>query len=324
MTLSTTGLTLEQWLIRQSLPTALHTVVIDMATACQQIADKVGKTTKITLVGTENSHGEAQKTLDIESHQLIAATLKKNTAIAAMVSEETESIIDNQHNCDDSSRYLLAFDPLDGSSNIGLNMPVGTIFSVLPCPVGKPVNEDMFLQSGEQQLVAGFCIYGPSTLLILTAGDGVASFMLSATEGVFTLIQSQFIIPPTTTEFAINMSNQYRWQPPIQRYIDECINGLRQPQFNMRWTASMVADVYRLLVRGGIFLYPQDDKHTTQGGRLRLLYEVNPMGWIIEQAGGASSTGKQSVLTVMPQHIHQCVPVILGATEEVRRVESYY
>jgi fructose-1,6-bisphosphatase I len=222
--------------------------------------------------------------------------------------------------------YLLLFDPLDGSSNIDVNVSIGTIFSVLRAPrgAGEP-NEAAFLQPGRSQLAAGFAVYGPSTILVLTLGEGALGFALDRETGSFVLTNPAIRIPEDTAEFAINMSNMRRWEPPVKRYIDECLagkDGARGKDFNMRWIASMVADVYRILSRGGIFMYPRDAKN--KDGRLRLMYEANPMAFVVEQAGGAATDGRQRILDIAPQKLHQRVPVILGSKNEVERVTSYH
>ena len=224
--------------------------------------------------------------------------------------------------------YLLLFDPLDGSSNIDVNVSVGTIFSVLRCPDGvtEPTEAD-FLQPGAQQLAAGYAVYGPSTILVLTTGSGTHSFTLDREVGSFVLTGRNLRIPEETSEFAINMSNIRHWQPPMRRYIDELLAGKTGPRgrdFNMRWVASMVADVHRILTRGGIFMYPRDLKDPSKPGRLRLMYEANPMSFIVEQAGGAATTGLMRMLDVQPTELHQRVPVFLGSKKEVERVTRYH
>jgi fructose-1,6-bisphosphatase I len=224
-------------------------------------------------------------------------------------------------------KYLALFDPLDGSSNIDVNLTVGTIFSILRCEQGiEPVLGD-FLQKGTQQVCAGFVLYGPSTMMILTTGHGVNGFTLDPDIGEFYLTHPGMRILEQTSEFAINMSNQRFWEPPVQRYVQEClqaVEGPRNKNFNMRWLASLVAEVYRVLTRGGIFMYPFDYKDPNMAGRLRLMYEANPIGFIVEQAGGACSTGRQRILDIEPESIHQRVPVILGSKAEVELVDKYH
>jgi fructose-1,6-bisphosphatase I len=247
--------------------------------------------------------------------------------LAAMLSEEVEGIIRTPSGMPKGD-YLVAFDPLDGSSNIDVNISVGTIFSVLRCPAGitEPTAED-FLQLGTEQVCAGFCVYGPVTMMVVTTGNGVNGFTLDRDLDEFILTHPKMTIPEETAEFAINMSNQRFWEPPVQRYIDECllgVDGAREKDFNMRWVASMVAEVYRVLTRGGIFMYPLDTKLKTEGGKLRLMYEASPMSFIIEQAGGVSSTGRMRIMAIQPEGLHQRVPVILGSKKEVERLVLYH
>jgi fructose-1,6-bisphosphatase I len=227
-------------------------------------------------------------------------------------------------------KYLILFDPLDGSSNIDVNVSVGTIFSILRAPEGceNPTVED-YLQPGTRQICAGYAVYGPATMLVLTSGHGVNGFTLDRSIGEFILSHPDMTIPADTREFAINMSNQRHWEAPVRRYVDECIQGkegARGADFNMRWVASMVAEVHRILTRGGIFMYPIDEKLKAKGqeGKLRLMYEANPMGFIVEQAGGACSTGRERIMELKPTGLHQRVPVILGSRNEVERVVDYH
>lgn len=279
-------------------------------------------------VETYNIQGERQKQLDILSNDMFIEAAEKSRMVAAIASEELE----HPHISKDPVRdLLLLIDPLDGSSNIEVNITIGTIFSILP-PISKKTNmpsdvkkstED-FLQPGINQLAAGYVSYGPSTILVLTLGDGVVMFTLENNEWYQKM--DRIKIPLKTNEFSINMSNWRHWQPGIRRYIEELIagdTGVRKSNFNMRWVASMVADVHRILCRGGIFLYPWDQRVPAQPGKLRLLYEANPMSFLVEQASGAAYDGKQRLLTVQPNYLHQRVPVILGSSEEVRRVVEY-
>lgn len=302
----------------------------DVISACKKIANLVNRSSILGLEGYANSNnvqGEHQKKLDILTNDVMVEHLNWTGHLAAMVSEEIDDIITISDDYP-KGKYLLCFDPLDGSSNIDINLSVGTIFSVLRCPEGiENPSHEHFLQKGTQQVCAGFCVYGPSTMLILTTGFGVNGFTLDREVGEFILTHPNMQIPEDTSEFAINMSNQRYWEPPVKRYIDECIqgvDGVREKNFNMRWNASMVAEVYRILTRGGIFMYPLDSRIAQQGGKLRLLYEANPMSFIIEQAGGASSTGRERILSLQPESIHQRVPVILGSKHEVERLESYH
>jgi fructose-1,6-bisphosphatase I len=224
-------------------------------------------------------------------------------------------------------KYLLLFDPLDGSSNIDVNVSIGTIFSVLPCPPGKEADERSFLQPGTRQVCAGYTVYGPQTLLVLSVGHGVQVFTLDRDTGSFLLTQENVRIPDDTKEFAINMSNVRHWEPPVRRYVDEMLagrTGPRRKDFNMRWVASMVADVHRIMSRGGIFMYPRDAREPDKPGKLRLMYEGNPMAFLVEQAGGAATDGHRRILEVEPMKLHQRVAVFLGSRNEVERVTSYH
>ena len=302
----------------------------DVISACKKIANLVNRSSILGLEGyasSNNVQGEHQKKLDILTNDVVVEHLNWTGHLAAMVSEEIDDIITIPDDYP-KGKYLLCFDPLDGSSNVDINLSVGTIFSVLRCPedIKKPSHEH-FLQKGTEQVCAGFCVYGPSTMLILTTGFGVNGFTLDREVGEFILTHPNMQIPEDTAEFAINMSNQRYWQSPVKRYIDECVqgvDGVRDKNFNMRWNASMVAEVYRILTRGGIFMYPLDSRIAQQGGKLRLMYEANPMSFIIEQAGGVSSTGTQRIMDLQPESIHQRVPVFLGSKNEVERVVSYH
>ena len=274
-----------------------------------------------------NIQGEEQKELDVISNEYFTQMNDWGGHLAGMASEEMEhpyQIPQGQVR----GKYLLVFDPLDGSSNIDVNVSIGTIFSVLKKPDGdRGVEEGDFLQPGSQQVAAGYCIYGPQTTLVLTVGDGVAMFTLDREQGSFVLTQENVRIPEDTKEFAINMSNMRHWDEPVKRYIDECLQGKEGPRgkdFNMRWIASMVADVHRIMTRGGIFMYPWDKREPNKPGKLRLMYEANPMGWLIEQAGGAATNGRQRILDIQPTQLHERVSVILGSKNEVERVTSYH
>jgi fructose-1,6-bisphosphatase I len=244
-----------------------------------------------------------------------------------MASEEMEGIyvVPNRF---PKGEYLLLFDPLDGSSNIDVNVSIGTIFSVLKMPEDdRGVDEGDFLQAGHKQVAAGYCVYGPQTTLVLTVGDGVAMFTLDREQGSFVLTQEDVRIPEDTKEFAINMSNMRHWDAPVKRYIDECLAGKEGPRgkdFNMRWVASMVADVHRILSRGGVFMYPWDKREPEKAGKLRLLYEANPMAFLVEQAGGLATNGKQRIMDLQPTRLHERVAVFLGSKNEVERATAYH
>lgn len=332
-------ITLSRYLIEKQreknlLPADLRLLIEVVARACKHIAVTIGKGglgEALGEAGSENVQGEAQKKLDVISNDILLDANEWGGHLAAMASEEMDlpRLIPNRY---PHGEYLLMFDPLDGSSNIDVNVSVGTIFSVLKCPEGADLSseaaaEAAFLQPGARQVAAGYAVYGPTTLLVLTVGDGVAAFTLDREIGSFVLTQENLRIPDDTGEFAINMANQRHWEPPVQRYVAELLQGREGPRgrdFNMRWVASMVADVHRILVRGGIFLYPLDARTRAQGGKLRLMYEANPMAWLVEQAGGVASTGRERILAITPEKLHQRVPVILGSKNEVERVAAYH
>ena len=302
----------------------------DIVTACKVISRSVNQGALIGVLGSagsENVQGETQKKLDLITNDVMIKSNEWAGHLAAMASEEMEEIypIPAQY---PKGKYLLIFDPLDGSSNIDVNISVGTIFSILRCPDGvkEPTDKD-FLQPGTKQVCAGFALYGPSTMMVLTTGNGVNGFTLDTSVGEFVLTHPNMTIPEDTSEFAINASNMRFWEAPVKRYVDECLagkTGPRERNFNMRWVASMVAEVYRILTRGGIFLYPRDTKDPSKAGKLRLMYEANPMSYIVEQAGGASFTGEQRIMDMQPEDLHQRVPVILGSKNEVEKVVAYH
>ena len=306
---------------------ALIKMLDDVAEACKKIAgaiDRGALTGNMGSLAAENVQGEVQKALDVISNDIFIECTQQSGYVAGMVSEELDvpvKIAEKQHL---SGQYLLLFDPLDGSSNVNVNISVGTIFSILKNTNKTPALED-FLQPGSAQICAGYALYGTSTMLVLTTGNGVNGFTLDADSGEFYLTHSDMHIAVDTQEFAINMSNYRFWQEPVQRYIDECLQGEeggRKKDFNMRWVASMVAEVHRILVRGGVFMYPADAKSVN--GKLRLMYEANPMSFIVEQAGGAATTGVQRILEVKPGGIHQRVPVMMGCKSEIERLIAYH
>lgn len=303
---------------------ALNMILGDIAVAVKQIAiaiDAGAIAGNMGSLATENVQGEVQKTLDVLTNDIFIEAIQKSGYVAGMVSEE---LIDPVKLTVKNGQYLICVDPLDGSSNVNVNISVGTIFSVLNAKSSQPELND-FLQAGTQQICAGYAMYGTSTMLVLTTGNGVNGFTLDKTANQFVLTHPNMQIPQDTTEFAINMSNYRFWQEPVQRYIDECLQGTegeRDKDFNMRWVASMVAEVHRILVRGGVFMYPSDAK--AKMGKLRLMYEANPMSFIVEQAGGGSSTGLQRVMEVNPTGIHQRVPIMLGSKNEIDRIAIYH
>jgi fructose-1,6-bisphosphatase I / sedoheptulose-1,7-bisphosphatase len=341
--------TLTQYLIeqRQRFPQAsgaLNALILDVALAAKAIARAVafgqlGDPMSRELVAAAQSHanlpvnvqGEVQKPLDIVSNEIFIRTTEWSGHLAGMGSEE----MDDPYQIPSTykrGKYLLVFDPLDGSSNIDVNVSVGSIFSILRAPQsvidsGRDVTEADFLQPGAAQVAAGYAIYGPVTMLVLTVGNGVVGFTLDPNLGEFKLTHPDIRVPADTHEFAINSSNSRFWESPIKRYVDECLAGKTGPRgkdFNTRWIASMVAEAHRILMRGGVFMYPRDTKDVTKPGRLRLLYEANPIGFVMEQAGGRASTGRSSVLEVRPDKLHQRIGLVFGSRNEVDRIERYH
>lgn len=304
---------------------ALTSLLLNIAECTQEIAKLTARGAlekSVENVGARNIQGELQIALDVLSNDLFIASLKKSGLVSGLVSEELDAIylIDN---AGDENKFLVVFDPLDGSSNVDVNVSVGSIFSVYQNSAGC-LN---FLQSGNAQLAAGYALYGPCTMLVLTIGNGVQGFTLDTATQEFLLTHANIRIPETTANFSINASNERHWEAPVQRYIEGCkagVTGVRGRNFNMRWVASMVADVHRILMRGGVYLYPYDHKQPAKAGRLRLLYEANPMSFIVEQAGGKSSTGRMRILDIQPHAIHQRVPVIMGSYEEVSLIDAYH
>jgi fructose-1,6-bisphosphatase I len=327
--ISLTRYLVEQQRADGTIPSQLRLLLEVVARACKSISLSVNKGALggvLGSAGSENVQGEVQKELDIIANDVLIEANEWGGHLAAMASEEMEGIhvIPNRY---PQGEFLLLFDPLDGSSNIDVNVSIGTIFSVLRKPEGEGVSEQDFLQSGAKQVAAGYCVYGPQTTLVLTVGNGVAMFTLDREQGSFVLTQEHVKIPQDTKEFAINMSNMRHWDAPVRRYIDECLQGaqgVRGKDFNMRWIASMVADVHRILTRGGVFMYPWDKREPEKPGKLRLMYEANPMSWLVEQAGGAASNGKQRILDIQPSKLHERVSVILGSKNEVERAVSYH
>jgi fructose-1,6-bisphosphatase I len=326
-------ISLTQYLIEQQrgpaqLPAQLRLLIEVVARACKSIAISVNKGALGDVLGTagsENVQGEVQKKLDIIANEVLIEANEWGGHLAGMASEE----MDDMHAVPlhyPQGEYLLLFDPLDGSSNIDVNVSIGTIFSVLKHK-GGDVSNASFLQAGDEQVCAGYCVYGPQTTLVLTVGQGVAMFTLDREQGSFVLTADQVQIPEDTKEFAINMSNMRHWAAPVKRYIDECLqgkDGVRGKDFNMRWIASMVADVHRIMTRGGIFMYPWDKREPNKPGKLRLMYEANPMSFLIEQAGGASTNGLQRIMALQPGGLHERVSVVLGSKNEVERVTAYH
>lgn len=327
---SLTRFLIEEQRSRGQIAPDLRLLIEVVARACKAISLAVGKGALggvLGNAGSTNVQGEAQKKLDVLSNEILLDANEWGGHLAALASEEMDDphLIPHRY---PKGNYLLVFDPLDGSSNIDVNISVGTIFSVLRCPEGvTEPSAEHFLQPGTEQVAAGYTVYGPSTVLVLTLGDGVHQFTLDRELGSFVLTQRGLRIPEDTSEFAINASNQRHWEAPVKRYVEEMLAGKTGPRgrdFNMRWVASMVGDVHRIMTRGGIFMYPLDAKTRDKGGKLRLLYEANPMAMLVEQAGGAATDGQQRLLERQPRALHERVPVFLGSRNEVERVTAYH
>ena len=327
---SLTQYLIEEQRLNNSIPAELRLLIEVLARACKTISHSVGKGALGDVLGTaesENVQGEIQKKLDIICNEILLQANEWGGHLAAMASEEMETIHPSPNRYP-MGEYMLLFDPLDGSSNIDVNVSIGTIFSVLKAPDGMatPTEED-FLQPGTKQVAAGYAVYGPQTVLVLTTGNGVHGFTLDREMGSWVMTQRNIQIPVDTAEYAINASNSRHWYAPVTRYITELEagkTGPREKNFNMRWIASMVADVHRILNRGGIFMYPADQREPDKPGKLRLMYEANPMALLVEQAGGAATDGKQRILDIQPTKLHQRVAVFLGSRNEVERVTRYH
>ena len=327
--------TLAQFLIeeRRRHPEAagdLNALILDVALACKAISRQVaygGLAGLLGAYGRTNVQGEAQQKLDVVANDVFLRAVEWGGHVAGMASEELEEpyVLPREH---PRGKYLLSFDPLDGSSNIDVNVSVGSIFSILRAPVpGADARREDFLQPGTEQVCAGYAIYGPSTVLVLTVGRGVHAFTLDPALGEFFLTAQDITIPAASEEFAINGSNRRFWEPAVVRYVDECLAGKAGPRgkdFNTRWIASLVAESHRILTRGGVFLYPRDTKDPTKEGRLRLLYEANPVAMVVEQAGGLATTGRQRILDVEPTGLHQRIGLVFGSRDEVERIERYH
>jgi fructose-1,6-bisphosphatase I/sedoheptulose-1,7-bisphosphatase len=338
-----TSTTLTQFLIeqRRRYPDAsgnFNALILDVSLACKAIAKSVAYGALADLLGSHpadggasiNVQGEKQQKLDVLSNDLFIRMTEWGGHLAGMASEEMQAPYPIPSHLR-RGKYLLVFDPLDGSSNIDVNVSVGSIFSVLRAPeqvcAGGELTEADFLQPGSQQVAAGYALYGPTTMLVLSVGNGVNGFTLDPVMGEFMLTHPDMKVPEDTQEFAINASNARFWEPPVKRYVDECLAGRTGPRgkdFNMRWIASMVAEAHRILMRGGVFMYPRDTKDPGKPGRLRLLYEANPVGFIMEQAGGRASTGREPMLQVHPKQLHQRIGLVFGSKNEVERIERYH
>ena len=329
----TKRISLTQYLIEQQrgeaqIPSQLRLLIEVVARACKRIAINVSKGALgevLGSAGSENVQGEVQKKLDIIANEVLIEANEWGGHLAGMASEEMDDMV-GVPNRYPQGEYLLLFDPLDGSSNIDINVSIGTIFSVLKHKGGDVTNES-FLQPGTAQVCAGYCVYGPQTTLVLTVGKGVVMFTLDREMGAWWMTEDNMRIPEDTKEFSINMSNMRHWALPVKRYIDECLAGKEGPRgkdFNMRWVAAMVADVHRILTRGGIFMYPWDKREPGKPGKLRLMYEANPMSFLVEQAGGMATNGLQRIMEIQPTQLHERVAVVLGSRSEVERVTAYH
>lgn len=308
---------------------AVNAMLSDIATACKKISvaiDVGALEGNMGALESENVQGEVQKALDMIANEIFIESVKKSGYVAGLVSEELDSAIEVQESQHPLGQYLVLFDPLDGSSNVNVNISVGTIFSILYSENQAPLTAD-YCQSGSKQICAGYALYGTSTMLVLTTGQGVDGFTLDHKTNEFYLTHPQMRIQEDAAEFAINMSNYRFWEAPVAAYIDECLQGKdgeRGKDFNMRWVASMVAEIHRILVRGGVFMYPLDSKIKKNGGKLRLMYEANPMAMIVEAAGGQATNGVTRILDISPSHIHERVPVVMGSRHEVERISAFY
>ncbi len=311
-----------------SVPPGLQDLLVSLTNTCVTLSDEVAQGALIGILGsagTGNVQGEVQQKLDVIANDLLIAGVQSCQSLAGIASEEIEDPLPVGKGVGD---YLLLFDPLDGSSNIDVNVSIGTIFSILKKPnPNAPLTTADFLQVGRAQVAAGYVVYGPQTTLAISLGEGVDLFTLDAVSGEFLLIKQGVRISESTSEFAINMSNMRHWAAPVKRYVDECLagsGGIRKKDFNMRWIASMVADVHRVLSRGGVFMYPWDQRDPKKPGKLRLMYEANPMGYLVEQAGGAVINGVDTILDLQPQALHERVSVMLGSKEEVHLLRQYH
>ena len=310
-----------------AIPAGLQDLLLAVVNTCSTLSHEVAQGALIGLLGSAGSgnvQGEVQQKLDIIANDQLIDGVKGCKSLAGLASEEMELPVAVRGTGD----YLLLFDPLDGSSNIDVNVSIGTIFSILKKQdPSAPLQTSDFLLSGRHQAAAGYVVYGPQTTMALTLGDGVVMFTLNKETGEFLLIKDAVTISPSTKEFAINMSNMRHWADPVRRYVEECLagtTGVRDKDFNMRWIASMVADVHRVLSRGGVFMYPWDKRDPKKAGKLRLMYEANPMSFLVEQAGGASINGTQTIMDLQPTGLHERVSVMLGSKEEIDRLKQYH
>lgn len=312
---------------QDNVPLDLISLIKTILAATKEISFRVSQAHLGGLMGStldENIQGEVQKQLDVVANQLIKDVLLESGFVKAISSEEEDTSVAG----DENGKYIVSFDPLDGSSNIDINSLIGTIFSIHHAPASMSADDpEMFKQPGNTQVCAGYVLYGPSTMLVMTTGSGTHFYVLDRTHGGYLMVERNVTIPQDTQEFAINMSNQRFWQAPMQNYISDLLSGDQGPRgknFNMRWIAAMVGDVHRVLSRGGIFTYPSDSRKSSQPNKLRLMYEANPMSFLVEQAGGLSMTSQGRIMDIVPDSIHQRVEVILGSKNEVEACLAYY
>ena len=326
----TLGLYLREMETKHGIDPRLTGLVAHLADTCKEISFKVSRGALAGVLGSagsENVQGETQKKLDVIANDIMCQACAESGYVSGIASEEMDHALQVPENCE-VGPYLVLFDPLDGSSNIDINVSIGTIFSILPA--GEPhrnVTDEEFLQPGMNQLAAGYVIYGPQTQLVFTMGHGTVVFTLDLSSGTYLQTCEGMSIPTAAKEFAINCSNMRHWEAPVVRYINELLAGKTGPRgkdFNMRWVAAMVAEVHRILNRGGIFMYPRDNRDPSKPGKLRLMYEANPMSWLIEEAGGVATNGYERIREIKPTGLHQRVAVFLGAKEEVELVTSYH
>ena len=328
-------MTLHQYLAREErtngVPAELSKLILSLADACKCIRSKVTQGALagvLGLAGTENVQGEDQKKLDVLSNEIMCEANAPCGMLSGFASEEMTEVMQVPEDCP-VGPYLILFDPLDGSSNIDINAPIGTIFSVLPCPGGakRGVTAEDFLQPGVNQVAAGYAMYSTQTQLVFTLGRGVVAFTYDPSAGEYYLTRENVTVAPDTKEFAINCSNMRHWQAPVKQYVDELLAGETGPRgknFNMRWVAAMIAEIHRIMNRGGIFMYPRDNRDPARPGKLRLMYEANPMSFLMEQAGGKATNGLQRILEIQPEKVHQRVAVFMGAANEVDYVTKLH
>ncbi|MBO7172864.1 MAG: class 1 fructose-bisphosphatase [Burkholderiaceae bacterium] len=326
----TLGLYLREMETKHGIDPQLTGLIAHLADTCKEISFKVSRGALAGVLGSagsENVQGETQKKLDVIANDIMCQACAESGYVSGIASEEMDHALQvpEQYAV---GPYLVLFDPLDGSSNIDINVSIGTIFSILPA--GTPhrdVTDEEFLQPGVNQLAAGYVVYGPQTQLVFTMGHGTVVFTLDLSSGTYLQTSEGMSIPAAAKEFAINCSNMRHWEAPVTRYINELLAGKTGPRgkdFNMRWVAAMVAEVHRILNRGGIFMYPRDNRDPSKPGKLRLMYEANPMSWLIEEAGGVATNGYERIREIQPTGLHQRVAVFLGAKEEVELVTSYH